>query len=303
MLREAKNAVYVEGILSEIHANYGSRVANGKTIDYISGKIIVRVEHIVNGAPVTSEVPINIYANKFKKGTNDLNKLYLGFETVINEFKSIAAVGLEQADAVRISGASLQQNVFYNTNGQEFNTTQIRANFIKRVPRSNLKPQVNFVAEIFFAGHRDIEDEEGMPSGKIEITGVVPIYGGRIEVHKFTTSNPDVVDFFTSTVQKYDTLQVNGQGVFTSEEIARTIPVAVGEAPVRTYTKRHQEFLIEYCSFPYDDDLAFDVDEIAAAKAVYEARLAEKKQKDMNRQASKVTPAPSQAVSGKDLGF
>ena len=303
MLREAKNAVYVEGILSEIDANYGSRVANGKTINYISGKIIVRAEDIVNGAPVTSEVPINIYANELKKGTNDKNKLYLGFETVINEFKSIAAVGLEQADAVRISGASLQQNVFYNTDGKENNYTQIRANFIKRIPRSNLKPQVNFVAEIFFAGHRDIEDEEGMPSGKIEITGVVPIYGGRIEVHKFTTSNPDVVDFFTSSVQKYDTLQVNGQGVFTSEEIVRTIPVAVGEPPVRTYTKRHQEFLIEYCSFPYDDDLAFDVDEIAAAKAVYEARLAEKKQKDMNRQASKVTPAPSQAVSGKDLGF
>ena len=46
-MREAKNEVRIEGILSEIDIKLGSFEKNGKTVENISGVINVRVTFIV----------------------------------------------------------------------------------------------------------------------------------------------------------------------------------------------------------------------------------------------------------------
>ena len=42
-LKQAENSVKIEGILSEIDLKTGSTVKNGKTVEYITGSIKVRV--------------------------------------------------------------------------------------------------------------------------------------------------------------------------------------------------------------------------------------------------------------------
>lgn len=107
MLKQAENRGKIEGILLETNLKYGSFEKNGQKVDTVGGEITVEVDKEVNGAPVTYQIPVSLYAQKYKKDGKTLNPAYTSIETVMKEYKSVAAVGREEADRVRITGATL----------------------------------------------------------------------------------------------------------------------------------------------------------------------------------------------------
>ena len=97
ILREADNKVFVEGTVSEI--NFEIKEIDGK--EAIMGDIVIQLDD-------DSICTVDIFSYKFKKDGNE-NTIFKGLSTVMNEYKSIAKFGKEEADKVRISGAKLSK--------------------------------------------------------------------------------------------------------------------------------------------------------------------------------------------------
>ena len=75
MLSNTENKGKIEGILLETDLKYGSYTKDGRTVDTIGGTITVQVDKEINGNPVSYQIPVSLYSQKYKKdGT--LNPAY-----------------------------------------------------------------------------------------------------------------------------------------------------------------------------------------------------------------------------------
>ena len=203
MLREVTNKVKIEGILSEIDLKYGSYVKDGKTVENIGGSIKVRVNQVVNGEEQHLEIPVHMFSNKLtKKGT--VNPSYTSIETIMNDFTSIAAAGGEAgADKVRINSAKVTVNEYYNQNGQLISFPRISANFAQRAT-GEFKPEATFEMEFALSNMAYELDKDGVEvePKKLNVTALVPQYGGKIDVIKLVATNPNVINAIESNWEK-----------------------------------------------------------------------------------------------------
>ena len=130
-MREAKNEVRIEGILSEIDIKLGSFEKNGKTVENISGVINVRV----TSKEGELEIPVHLYANKMtNKGTP--NPAYASIERVMKEFVSIAASNEQEADRVRITG-KIKMNEYPGNDGRIVSYPRITASFVNKIKKED----------------------------------------------------------------------------------------------------------------------------------------------------------------------
>lgn len=304
MLREAENRVKIEGILSETNLNYGSFVKDGKTIENINGSITVLVNQTVNGEKQSLEIPVHCYSNKFTK-TGKVNPSYESIERVMKEFTSIAAAGGEAgADKVRITGARIKMNEFYGQNGL-VSYPRITASFIGKAT-GDFKPEATFSLEFAVSKMEYATDKDGVEiePKRLEVTGIVPLYGGKVDVVKLVATNPNVVDAISNYWEKDQTFKANGRLNFTSKTETVIEEVDFGEPIEKTRTVNKSELTITGGSqTPLEGDFAFDLDEIIAA--MRERKAALETQKNSGAKTRKA-PAPADSTSrlaGEDLGF
>ena len=195
MLESKENFVKIEGILSEIDLETGSYTKDNRTIEKISGSIKVRVNQLLNGKEVELDIPVYLFANKLTT-KNQPNPAYASIERVMNEFKSIAAVGIDAADRVRITGANIRMNEYYGQNGNLNSYPRINASFVTKITDlSKYSPEATFSA-IFAVGGMGYEtDKDGVEiPNRYKIRGVMPQYGGTVDVIDFYATAPGVID-------------------------------------------------------------------------------------------------------------
>ena len=303
MLESKENSVKIEGILSEIDLEAGSYNKDGKTVEKIGGSIKVRVNQMLNGAEVELDIPVYMFANKLtNKGTP--NPAYASIERVMNEYKSIAAVGIDAADRVRITGANIRMNEYYGQGDKLNSYPRINASFVTKVTdMSKYNPEATFSA-IFAIGSMGYEtDKDGVEvADRYKIRGIMPQYGGSVDVIDFFATSPNVIDAVSSYWEQGDTVKINGKLNFTSKTEEKLVEVDFGEPRVERKTISVSELIITGGSqTPLEGDFAFDMDEIQAALEARQARLAELKAKAKVKDG-KSTPkaAPKKAM---DLGF
>jgi hypothetical protein len=304
MLESKENSVKIEGILSEIDLEVGSYIKDGKTIEKIGGSIKVRVSQMLNGAEVELDIPVYMFANKLtNKGTP--NPAYASIERVMNEYKSIAAVGIDAADRVRITGANIRMNEYYGQNGNLNSYPRINASFVTKITdTSKYAPEATFSA-IFAIGSMGYEtDKDGVEvANRYKIRGIMPQYGGSVDVIDFFATSPNVIDAVSSYWEQGDTVKINGKLNFTSKTEETLVEVDFGEPRVERKTISVSELIITGGSqTPLEGDFAFDMDEIQAALEARQARLAEMKAKQKAKDA-KVAPKATGKKSMADLGF
>ena len=304
MLESKENSVKIEGILSEIDLETGSYIKDGKTVEKIGGSIKVRVNQMLNGEETELDIPVFMFANKMtNKGTP--NPAYASIERVMNEYKSIAAVGMDAADRVRITGANIRMNEYYGQNGNLNSYPRINASFVTKITdMSKYAPEATFSA-IFAIGNMGYEtDKDGVEiSNRFKIRGIMPQYGGTVDVIDFFATTPNVIDAVSSYWEQGDTVKVNGKLNFTSRTEETVTQVDFGEPRIEKKTISVSELIITGGSqTPLDGDFAFDSDEIKAALEARQARLAELKEKQKQRE-SKSTPKAAPKKAGFDLGF
>ena len=303
MLESKENSVKIEGILSEIDLEAGSYVKDGKTIEKIGGSIKVRVNQMLNGVETELDIPVYMFANKLTN-KNTPNPAYASIERVMNEYKSIAAVGIDAADRVRITGANIRMNEYYGQGDKLNSYPRVNASFVTKITdMSKFAPEATFSA-IFAIGNMGYEtDKDGVQiPDRFKIRGIMPQYGGSVDVIDFFATSPNVIDAVSSYWEQGDTVKINGKLNFSSKTEETVVQVDFGEPRVERKTVSVSELIITGGSqTPLEGDFAFDMDEIQTALEARQARLAELKAKQKAKEKGAPKSAPKKSMS--DLGF
>ena len=302
MLKQAENSVKVEGVLSEIDLKTGSTVKNGKSMDYISGSIKVRVNQILNGKEVDLDIPVYMFANKLKNDGNP-NPAYASIERVMNEYVSIAAAGYDAADRVRITNGNIRMNEYYGQGDKLISFPRINASFVtKLTDLSKYTPEASFSAVFMIAAMGYETDKDGVQiDSKFKIRGILPQYGGKVDVIDFYATTPSVIEAVSSYWTEKDTVKINGKLNFTSAIEERMVEVDFGEPRMERRTITVSELIITGgTQTPLDGDFAFDEDEINEALKERQAYLADLKTKAKQKEN---TPKAAPKKGFSDLGF
>lgn len=303
MLRQAENRIKIEGILSESDLKYSSYVKNGETVDAISGQIKVLVEQQINGKDVVLEIPIHMFSTKYTKNRT-LNPAFESIEKVMKEFVSIASCGSkEQADRVRITGAQMRVNEFPNQGGQIVSQPRVTTSFVSRAV-GDFKPEATFSMEFMVSDIQRVLDRDGveLDPPKLEISVIVPQYGGRVDVCKLYATNPNVINAIENYWEAGKCYKANGRLNFSSTTQTILEEVDFGEPIEKTRTINVSEFIVTGGSqAALDDDFAFSIEDIRQAMAERNTRLEELKTKNQTKQAPAKTSATSK--NKLDLGF
>lgn len=304
MLTTKENSVRIEGILSEIDLKRGTFSKDGKTVNSVGGLIKIRVNQKINGVDTELEVPVHMFAAEFKNDGGS-NPAYESINRVMTEFTSIAASDIESADRVRITRAQVTMNEYYSQGGKLTSFPRVTASFVTKIKKEECKPDASGTI-VFMVGDKKFEtDRDGVETNKYMITGLVPQYGGRIDVIPFYAINPGVIDGVSSSWNEGDTVRAAFKLNFTSRTETRMVEVDFGEPTEETRTVSVSELIITGGSAtPLEGDFAIDSDDVQTALADRKARLAALKEKANTRGAS--GKAPAAANNGnkfKDLGF
>lgn len=303
MLKQAENSVKIEGILSEIDLKTGTTNKNGKTIEYIGGSIKVRVNQILNGQEVELDIPVYMFSNKLKNDGGP-NPAYASIERVMNEYVSIAAGGIDAADRVRITNANIRMNEYYGQTGNLNSYPRINASFVTKVTDlSKYNPEATFSVVFMIAAMGYETDKDGVQiENRFKIRGILPQYGGKVDVVDFYATSPNVIDAVSSYWSEKDTVKINGKLNFTSAVEERMVEVDFGEPRMERRTISVSELIITGgTQTPLEGDFAFDEDEINAALKDRQANLAALKEKAKSKESgAKAAPAKK---GFSDLGF
>lgn len=291
-MRISENQVKIEGILSEVGLETATFNRKGQTTECIRGTIKIRVEQDINGTMTTMEVPVSAFASRYTNAGAE-NPAYNSLKDVMENYKYIAACGnIDDADRVRITNGSLQENVFYAKNGDLVNTSRISASFINKIAKNECKPEATFTATIVVGNKSDELDRDGTPTNRLNVNGVIIQYGERADLIKFIVAKPDAKNHIEQYWNDGDTVRVQGKVNFSSKTEYIEEEVGFGE-PIKTAkTTSVHELLIESGSAGcLEGDAAYDIKDIQSALAARKVRIEETKKP--------VVSAPSKP----DFGF
>lgn len=306
MLNQAENIVKIEGILSEIKLEYGSYVKDNKTVENIGGSITVRVEQTINGEHVVNEIPVYMFANKYKNN-GEPNPAYASIEKVKTTYVSIAAAAGTDAepDRIRITNAKIRMNEYYPTPEKLVSFPRINASFVNRVKKEDYKPEASFQLT-FVVGQADFEVVNDEETGRYLVQAIVPQYGGVVDIVPLVGASQGVVNAISTYWQEGDTVKASGRLNFTSTTETIVVEQDFGEPLEKVRTTNVSELLITGGSqTPLDGDYAYDANDIRQGLAERKARLEAQKEKDASRAKTRQAPAPAATTSKAafDLGF
>lgn len=306
MLRQAENKVKIEGILSEIDLKTGSFMKNGSKIDSIGGTIKVKVEQKIGDKEYTLEIPVHMFASKLTNAGKP-NPAYESISRIMNEYTSIAAAGGEDgADRIRITSGQIQMNEYYGQNGQLISFPRINSSFVTKVKKEEFSPEATFVTDFYVASKEDEVDANDTATGRIKIRGVLPQYGGRVDVVDFYGMPGTVKDSISKYWNEGDTVKAQGRLNFSSKTEKIVREVDFGEPQVDIRTINVSELIITGGNqTPVDGEFAFDPDEIEKALVERRERLDSQKERDMERAKNRGSKAPAKGSvkDNLDVGF
>ena len=297
------NVVKIEGILSEIDLDYKDFTKNNTTVKAIGGVIKIRVNTAINGTDTELEIPVHMFAAQLTNAGAP-NPAYESIERVKNEYVSIAASDIDHADRVRITKGQINMNEYYGQDERLISFPRITASFVTKIKKEECKPKAEFNVT-FMVGKTGYElDRDGVETDKYKVTGMVPQYGGKVDVVPFFAYNPGVIDAVSNYWNEGDTVKATGRLNFTSKTETRMVEVDFGEPTEETRTISVSELVITGgSSTPLDGEFAIDYDDIKVALEDRKSRLAESKAKATKKGTSGKAPAPTSGNKFKDLGF
>lgn len=291
-LRQANARVNVEGLVSEKDL----KVVTENNVTKITGSLTVK----------TSEdnfVRFFVNVNEKTKDGKE-NKTYAGITTVMNEYKSIADVGEEAAEKVRVSG---NLNLFRNQNtGQE--TITYSSNFFSRAKideKHPYNPHAEFSVEVFISSIVPETNAEQEETGRIVLNGWVPTYNG-IEPIKLYAED-EIGAAVDSMFEPGQTVEFWGELINNRVEKITEIPVAIGKPRRKVETTFKNELIITGASEAYEEGVSaekpYEAATIKAAIQERENRIAEARAQQNSNASVQSSAKPSGAAHGRTLGF
>ena len=257
----------------------------------------------INGEDTELEIPVHLFASQYTNA-GAANPAYESIERIMKEYVSIAASDIDHADRVRITRGALQMNEYYGQNGNLVSFPRVTASFVSKIKKDECKPEASIVV-VFMVGSKGYElDKDGVETNKYKVVGMVPQYGGKVDVVPFVAINKGVIDAVSSYWNEGDTVKAAGKLNFTSKTETHTTEVDFGEPIEETRTVSVSELVLTSgSSTPLEGEFALNADDVTAALAARKAKLAELKEKSTVKGTSGKAPAASAGNKFKDLGF
>ena len=301
-MNEMTNNVVVEGILSEVGLERATYVKDGVTHDCVRGEIKVRVVTPLqqNSDPVELEVPIRFFTKKLTNAGNE-NPSYTNLCDIIDNAKSIATVGIEAADCVRVTGGRITMQEYYTPDGRLMSYPSVSASFVNVIKASDMEPKAKAEVTVVAQNIRRLTDKEGIETGALQITGVTIGYGGYADVIPFVTSNPAYVSGIEASFSEGDTMKIVACMNFTSRTEKTYEQVAIGEPIERVKTIRVNDLVIVSVGPAELNDEDIDPNELKECLNKRTARLEAAKAKASAKKGAERSKAAEQAK--KNLGF
>ena len=296
------NIVKIEGILSEIDLEDKAFTKNGTEVKAIGGSIKIRVNTAINGKDADLEIPVYMFASQLTNAGAP-NPAYESIQRVKNEYVSIAASDIDHADRVRITKGAITMNEYYGQDGRLISFPRVSSSFVTKIKKEECKPKAEF-AVTFMVGKAGFElDKDGVETNKYKVTGMVPQYGGKVDVVPFYAYNQGVIDAVSNYWNEGDTVKATGKLNFTSETKEVETKVDFGEPTIETRTFSISELVITGgSSTPLDGEFAINYDDVKAALEDRKNRLAEQKEKAANKSTT-TKSAPAAGNKFANLGF
>lgn len=266
-LREAENNVVIEGTLLEIrHSEWSNKEGINIELDI---EVAENEVHTVYGM------------SKYKKKDGTDNGIAKGFQTIIDEYLSVAKHGREEADKVRVTRGKIDLNEYYGQDGILRSFPKIFTNFVNRLKADDVfDPKAEFGVEVFVKSvSPEIKNDE--ETGRVKINAIIPMYGGKVIPFEFMVSE-EGSDFVESNYDIGCTTKIFGDIVNFKETIEKEVPVAFGKPKKEVTHKTIREYLVTGGLDPYEEDSvnAYTIEAIQKAMVEREAYLEELKNKN-----------------------
>jgi len=273
-MKQAKNEVFIEGILAEVDIKTDSSKKDNKP--YIRGEIKILVNQIIDGEARESVIPVRMFSMKNKKD-GSANPAYDAILKVQNTFKSAAGEGgLENADAVRVTRGSINENIFVpRGSDKEVSFPEIQANFISKCNRNSLKPLTRFSINVAINAIKEDIDKEGVPTGALVIKAGIPQYADKLDLIEFKVYKDNAKEHIERHWQKGSTVNVEGyinfsaKTEFVEEESGFGDPISIP----KTTTVR-ELVIVSGSPEPFDEERSYSKEELNAAMDERVARIA-----------------------------
>lgn len=295
-LKAAENVCNIEGILSEVNITTGVGKKSNKP--YIMGEVKVKTTAMINGVETELEIPVRVFANQ-TKNDGQPNPAYESIER-IQSMISLASCGgdMDKADRIRFDNASIQMNEFYNKDEKLVSYPTVRGTFSRKVEASKYNPSASFSNVIVVGGFKEETDRNGDLTGRLIVKGVLPQWGGTVDVVDYIVANEAAKNHISTYWQKGDTVRVAGVVNFSTTTETQVIEMGFGEPELKHRTRSVTELLITKGSQgALDAEFAYDPEDISEALTKRQAYLNDLKT-NQNKKAEVATKA-----STIDLGF
>ena len=312
-MRKAQNTERVEGYIYQ-HDLSVKQVQNqassnfGK--DFISGNLEV----------ATDEEGLNVikvhftYVTETNKSGNK-NATYTVLKKIIDENKTWAAVGKENALKVRVDTA-LALNDFYNNNDELVSAKTNEGGFvtiINQLAEEKLRNTFSADMVITNVSHIEKDEEKNIEEDDVSVRGAIFNFRNDLLPVDFKVKNAEGMKYFEGLgATNSNPIYTKVWGKIISTTITRTSEVesAFGEAAVRTYSNSNKEWVITgTAKVPYDfgDENILTAEELTKAAQNREVYLAEVKKRaedyKANRAVGNTTATATTATKTADFKF
>ena len=288
----------VEGILSEIDLT--QRVWNKD--DVIAGKIIVKVvAPVVKDGPVIDcEIPVHFFTKKITNAGVE-NPAYAELNRIMTEGKSIASVGVENADCVRITKARVVMNDYYGRDGHFISYPRVNGSFIRVIPQSQLVPTAKADIDFIIRDIKHEVDKDGVETGRLFINGINIGFNNYTDILPIVTDNPEYISAIEAVYQPGDAITASVRLLFSQKTEKTYQEVEIGDPIEHVRTISVSDLVISAIS--RNDRLIemYSSEDVKKCLDARNARLEEKKVKNQN--TGNVERNQSSAKARLDLGF
>lgn len=290
-LRQADAFLTVEGVVSEMKLEK-AHDKEGKNI--VKGNVSIKTSE-------TNFVTVNVYVNEMTK-SGEKNRAYAGIETVMNEYKSIATVGAEEATKVRIGRGQVQPNTYINREGDVQTVVKYSSNYFNRVTDDKeYNPRAEMEIEGYISSIVHEVNREGEETGRLKISLYMPTYAG---IEPFAMVVPaEIADAVESTFEVGQTAKFYANIVNKVDIKEEVIQLAVGGTKTKVYKEFLNEIQMTGAEEPYEDESpkAYSADVIRKALADREIKIDSMKKDAAEAKNKANTPAANKPANGRPL--
>ena len=290
IMTQAQHKINLTGKLLDATFSTG-KTNDGRTWE--RANVTIRVTQTYGGREETSEIPVTMFAMEYtNKGA--LNPGWKSIQDLKN-MKTVQNFGLDSADSIRLTGASIRENAFVTKQGMLVDGWQLNSSFCNVTKMSDIAA---FIIDIFIMDMHPEEDRDGDATGRLVIKGGIVQYGGKLDVLEFIVEQPEAVDYIERNWNPNDTVTIQGRIRVTSvEEKKSGMDSSWGEAVPDTTTRYIRELIITKGDDEgKEEEFAYDPMEIKKAFNVRKANI-EQLQIDAQNKANKSATQSSASAS------